>query len=119
MHAQHRPRILEFSSYHIEPSGGLQTERFLGRSRRVWTRPLSECQRKFKRDLISQYSSQQRVLAQFPLEREPLRDALDYNFSEPPHRGKLYYENFNWGMTGGHWRRLARQAIRSIELEQT
>jgi LmbE family N-acetylglucosaminyl deacetylase len=115
-----RPKILEFSSYHASPAGGLEPERFLGRSRRTWHRALTSAQRNSKRELLSHYVSQQRVLVQFPLEREPIREVPHYNFGRPPRdSNKLFYENFNWGMTGPRWRRLLRRAKNSLGFQNT
>jgi LmbE family N-acetylglucosaminyl deacetylase len=114
-----RPEILEFSSYHASAGGGLEPERFLGRSRRTWDRTLTATQRNAKRELVSRYASQQRVLGQFPLEREPIREAPQYNFSRPRHFKRLFYENFDWRMTGPRWRTLARRAINSLQLQNT
>ena len=111
-----RPRVLEFASYHISPKGGLGTERFLDNSGKVWSRVLNDVQRRNKRELISCYRSQQAVLSQFPICQEPIRMAPDYDFTRPPHPGKLYYENFDWGVTGMQWRRLARSAMRRLRL---
>jgi N-acetylglucosamine malate deacetylase 2 len=113
------PDILEFASYHAASSGGFESEGFLGHSRRLWPRPLNEQQRQFKHDLLACYTSQQRVLCQFPLHEEPIRIAPKYYFSEPPHRGKLHYENFDWGITGRRWRQLARRAMRTLKLAQS
>ena len=108
------PEMLEFASYHSGCGGEFEAERFLGHSRRLWPRSLTEEEQQFKRDLAASYPSQQQVLAQFPLREEPIRIAPQYDFSKPPHRGKLHYENFNWGMTGRRWRQLARRAMTTM-----
>jgi N-acetylglucosamine malate deacetylase 2 len=124
------PQILEFTSYHMAPDGALEAERFLtsvaaGKRQRtmvrppaVWRRVLNDTQRQTKRDLVSCYPSQRAVLSQFPTCQEPIRMAPDYDFTKPPHRGKLYYENFNWGMTAPRWRRLARRAMSASALQR-
>jgi hypothetical protein len=43
------------------------------------------------------------------------RPAPDYDFSQPPHSGKLYYEHFDWGMSGERWRLFAAGARRTLE----
>jgi hypothetical protein len=50
---------------------------------------------------------------------ERFRRAPCYDFARAPHEGKLYYENFDWGMSGVHWRRLAQAAIATLRLERT
>jgi LmbE family N-acetylglucosaminyl deacetylase len=125
------PEVLEFASYHSSPYGGVETECFLGwiaPGRRhktivcptaMWTRVLSDVQRRKKLDMLSRYASQQAVLSQFPIRQEPIRMAPDYDFTKPPHPGKLNYENFDWGMDGQRWRRLVRSAISALRVPQT
>jgi hypothetical protein len=62
------------------------------------------------------FVTQQHMLAQFKLDAERFRRAPEYNFSQPPHPGKLHYENFNWGITGQRWRELAAAALNSLGL---
>lgn len=110
------PEILEFSSYH-QGSEGMETGRFLPKAE--WTvnnHELTEAERNAKRKLFECYQSQRNVLQYFAIEEEPLRPAPQYDFTKPPHEGKLYYENFAWGVTGEKWRALAAQAIRELEL---
>jgi LmbE family N-acetylglucosaminyl deacetylase len=109
--------IVEFASYHAGPAG-FECERFLDPQHGLLdTQPLGRQEREHKRAILACYGSQKAVLAQFPLEREPLRAAPDYNFSRPPHSGTLYYEHFDWGITGAQWRDLAEQAFRQLRLE--
>ena len=37
----------------------------------------------------------------FPIAIERFRPAPDYDFTQPPHEGRLFYENYDWGMTSG------------------
>lgn len=113
---ERRPEVLEFASYHAGSDGGFEAERFLGHSRQLWPHTLTLEQQQFKRDLAACYPSQQQVLSQFPLHEEPIRIAPKYDFSKPSHRGKLNYENFEWGMTGRKWRQLARRAMATLGL---
>jgi LmbE family N-acetylglucosaminyl deacetylase len=114
------PECLEFASYHAaSEGGGIETERFLASSRKVWERRLSSEQQRFKRDLMDCYPSQREVLSLFSLRDEPLRRSPKYDFLKPPHSGKLFYENFNWGMTGRRWRQLARRAMTALELSDS
>jgi hypothetical protein len=45
---------------------------------------------------------------------ERFRPLVRYDFSRPPHRGSLYYEQLGWRMTGERWRELARAADREL-----
>jgi hypothetical protein len=64
--------------------------------------------------MLDCFSSQRETLRWFRVDDEPIRRAPDYDFSEPPHPGRLFYDSYNWGMTGTEWLRLARRASRLI-----
>jgi hypothetical protein len=70
-----------------------------------------------KEQLYSCFRTQQKVLQYFPPQPERFRCAPQYDFNQPPHSGSLYYEFFNWGMTGREWRRLANDAKTQITHE--
>jgi LmbE family N-acetylglucosaminyl deacetylase len=110
------PRIFEFASYHAGPHGAFEAECFLNSAQKTWPRTLSSEERAHKSKILSNFVSQRPVLSQFPLNCEPVRIVPHYDFSKPPHAGKLYYENFDWGMTGARWRRLARRALITLNL---
>ncbi len=107
------PAIAEFTSYHAG-RWGLEVFEFLPGPWPVTTVRLSENDRQLKSRMIRCYRSQQRVLQQFPLDIERFRPAPDYDFLQPPHPGRLYYENFGWDLTGPQWRGLARDALESL-----
>ena len=107
--------LMEFTGYHAGPNG-MECECFLENPTDVLPRPLNSRQIEWKREVLSCYASQARVLAQFPLKFEPLRLAPQYDFLQPPHQGCLYYEHFDWGVNGAEWRRLAEQAFRDLKI---
>lgn len=53
-----------------------------------------------KRKMCLEYSSQGDFLQVFGLEREMYRPLHQYDYSLPPHEGKLNYEQWQWSMTG-------------------
>jgi N-acetylglucosamine malate deacetylase 2 len=109
------PRILEFASYHNSPSG-METECFLpSPDTAVQERTLTEAERAAKQRVFDCYASQRPVLMNFPARSEPLRTAPQYDFTQPPHSGKLLYEGFGWNITGAEWRRRARRALQQIQ----
>jgi N-acetylglucosamine malate deacetylase 2 len=114
-------RIIEMTSYHAGPDGELVTDTFLpssfatGSDDEIYL-PLSDDQRVLKRRMLSCHTSQAEVLAAFSVEAERLRPASNYNFTEPPHPGTLWYERFTWGMRGERWRVLAAQALDQLGL---
>lgn len=110
------PLIVEFTSYH-NSAAGLTVGDFVGSEKsRVLTVRLSEAQRRIKRRMFETYRSQSKVLQAFPVGVERFRPAPSYDFTKPPHPGKLYYENFEWGITGTEWRSLAAAALHQLDL---
>ena len=108
------PLILEFASYHNSCTG-LESERFLDDSEApVRDRVLNSEQQNLKQNVFRCYASQQKVLAWFPIKREPVRLAPAYDFTSPPHEGQLLYETFGLGLTGKHWRRVAAKTLRNM-----
>lgn len=103
------PVILEFASYHAGVHG-METGCFLPPlNGETIQRRLSEEEKAKKRKLFNCYETQQDVLQYFSLDSEPLRVAPEYDFTTPPHEGRLFYEQFEWGVTGQQWRRLAAE----------
>lgn len=135
------PAIYEFPSYHQTPrvsgpgssapadEGGpagrtteepkMEVGRFLLNqdSGTVFTLTAEEQDR--KNLMISCYGTQLHMLRHFPLDAERFRAAPVYDFTQPPHPGKLYYEFFDWGVTGEQWRNLAGDALRELALPRT
>ncbi len=110
------PVILEMTSYHNR-AGIMGTCEFLPRSGCDELRvALSPAQQDFKRRLFECFRTQQKVLQWFPTETEAFRLAPAYDFTEAPHEGRLYYEQFEWGITGERWRELAEEAVLNLGL---
>jgi hypothetical protein len=40
----------------------------------------------------------------------------EYDFTVPPHPGKLHYEKFDWGVDGDRWRALASVALERLQI---
>lgn len=112
---RHAPVILEMTSYHAGPHG-ISVGAFLpAGASPCTTLPLDEEARALKDAMFARYATQRAVLAQFPLDHECFRVAPAYDFARAPHEGQLYYERFDWGMTGGRWRALAREALAALD----
>jgi N-acetylglucosamine malate deacetylase 2 len=109
------PPLFEMTSYHN--CGGLMvTEEFLPRADcPVTSFVLSEWQREFKRRLLACFETQGKVLQYFPVQCERFRPAPEYDFTQPPHEGQLYYELFDWGMTSGRWRMLVSESAALLD----
>lgn len=106
-----QPALLEMTSYHAR-DGQCVTGEFLhpGSSPEMCFE-FSPSDRERKRNMMDAYASQRLVLENFPVDQERLRLAPEYNFSEAPHDGKLWYECMGWPMTGTRWRELVATAI--------
>ncbi|MGE5499581.1 MAG: PIG-L deacetylase family protein [Syntrophothermus sp.] len=108
------PAVVEFSSY-FSKEGKMGVSDFI---------PYSGAQKceivlkgkslEIKKKMINCYRSQQHVLKYFPVEKECFRKSPEYDFTRPPHTGKLYYENFDWGIDAKTWNSLAEKAIKEI-----
>jgi len=107
--------LAEFAGYHAR-DGHMECESFLDGAGDAWPGPLTHSEKEWKRAVLDRYKSQAEVIAQFPLNFEPLRKAPRYDFARPPHEGSLHYEWFNWGVRGDQWRALAREAFRQLGL---
>lgn len=104
------PMVIEMAFYHMR-SGSRSTGEFITRPEcPVSTARLTPQQIMLKRKMFDCYVTQRNILKTFPQDVERFRPAPLYHFQLPPHDGKLFYENFDWGMTGARWRDLARDA---------
>jgi N-acetylglucosamine malate deacetylase 2 len=98
--------LFEMTSYHSRDAS-LETGVFLPNGETPALRELREEDRARKRKMLACFKSQQSVLRDFPVVPEQFRRAPEYDFTQPPHEGKLHYERLPWGITGQRWRELA------------
>lgn len=111
-----QPKIVEFTSYHSH-QGEIETGLFLPDPvSREWLLPLGPVARARKQEMLECFRTQQATLRYFRTVEERFRPAPDYDFTRPPHDGKLFYEQFPWGITGERWRELARCALKEARL---
>lgn len=110
------PQIVEMTSYHNQ-NGAMATCEFLASIGEVHAAALPDDARALKRAMLSCFSTQAKTLAPFGVDLERFRAAPDYAFADPPHAGPLYYEMFDWGMTGTRWCSLASQAMEELCVE--
>jgi N-acetylglucosamine malate deacetylase 2 len=111
------PMRVEFTSYHNgtphSDCGSMKVGEFLP-GPPVCTIPLSPSARQLKRRMFECFQTQQHILKEFPVGEERFRVAPHYDFSIPPHPGKLYYEDQDWALrSGAEWRRLVLDASKS------
>jgi len=107
--------LLEMTSYHAR-AGQCVTGEFLDFDPAAEIEfELTDEEQRRKRQMLNAHASQHAVLAGFSVDRERFRPAPAYDFSKPPHEGRLWYECMHWPMTGSHWRSLATAAIREMQ----
>ncbi|MDB5038805.1 MAG: putative LmbE-like protein [Bacteriovoracaceae bacterium] len=111
------PGRFEFTSYHSE-GGQLKTNAFLPHptSPYISILPLSSERFKMREKMLDCFVSQQETLKPFrTIWNEKIRTAPTYDFTLPPRSGaRLYYEDFNWGISGSKWRVLAKSALEKL-----
>ena len=111
------PEVLELTSYY-SCGGRMVTSDFLPfRGYGVRTFRLSKEARELKQRMFDCFVTQREVLRWFPIGVERYRAAPPYDFTRPPHEGRLHYEYFNWGIRGARWRTLAHEAISRLQNE--
>lgn len=110
LHPEQTPSLVEMTSYHARNCQCVNGE-FLNSGTEEICMDLSPAERERKGSMFSAYASQKLVLGSFGAERERFRRAPEYDFSRPPHEGKLWYECMGWSMTGRQWRAWAAQCM--------
>lgn len=106
------PIIVEARSYHIG-SKGIETSNFLPHddvNNTEITIPLTESEKALKQHMLDCFITQRDTLKYVSVKNEKFRIAPNYEFTNPPHTGLLFYEQFNLGITGARFRSLAHQA---------
>jgi LmbE family N-acetylglucosaminyl deacetylase len=113
------PRVIEYALYH-NWEGRMRTGEFLPRAGApVANLSLEPAARVLKCRMLACFATQKQTLAQFPTEVERFRQAPAYDFTAPPHAGRLHYETAGYGITGQEWRAFAWEALRKTENPQS
>jgi LmbE family N-acetylglucosaminyl deacetylase len=107
--------LCEFAGYHAG-GGGMEIYTFLPSEQPTeFVYRLNAAERDLKVSMIKTFTTQERTLQPFTRpEVERFRVAPQYDFTRPPHQGRLWYENFNWGTDGATWRKMASQTLNEI-----
>ncbi len=85
----------EFSEYNYA-HGRVRSHQFIsptGAEREV---PLGSRERQRKQQLLAIYQSERGNLGHVRIDREVFRPLARYDYSRPPHPGKLFYQRFQW-----------------------
>lgn len=104
--------ILEMALYHAEPgTEGMIVNEFLpGPSEERLI--LTDQERDLKRRMIEAFATQEETLRPFlPPRDERFRPAPSYDFTRPPHEGRLQYEIWGFPVNGKQWRETAKSHL--------
>jgi LmbE family N-acetylglucosaminyl deacetylase len=115
LHPDQTPLLAEMTSYHARNCQCVTGQFLSAAVREEICVALSADERERKQQMFAAYASQRLVLEGFTAKSERFRPAPNYDFSRPPHEGKLWYECMGWAMTGDEWRKLATQSILRAE----
>jgi LmbE family N-acetylglucosaminyl deacetylase len=108
------PAIFEMALYPGK-SGLSKVPEFLhSPARESTTLSLNRDAQDLKLKMFNCFKTHRQIFEISPLGPERFRESPGYDFTQPPHEGELYYENFDWGMTGEDWRALATEANRLL-----
>lgn len=111
------PTLVEMAGYHSDGLGGRRSGCFLpDPACPIAQAPLSAAQQDRKRRLMLAYATRPVELPELSLAVERFRIAPAYDFQEPPHSGRLYYEHAGRGIAGWQWRGLARSTLEPLGL---
>jgi len=110
------PALIETPLYHGE-NGRIVMQTFAPTPPvQGFTAPLGPRAAAMKRAMLAHFRTQRQVLAQFQTDIERFRLAPDYDFTEPPNGGDIYYERCPWGLDGASWRKRAIAALAELGL---
>jgi LmbE family N-acetylglucosaminyl deacetylase len=109
------PTLLEMTSYHRGDAGRV-TGTFLPGGAAEIAVVLNDSERRCRSAMLACFATQQAVLAGFETAVERYRVAPHYDFTRPPHQGRLYYEGEAWGTAGALWRENAAAALAALGL---
>lgn len=117
MEGEAAPDVIEMASYYAD-GDRRATGRFLPGGGKVVRLKLSEPARRRKQAMLDCFVTQRETLAGFETETEQFRLAPKYDFTRAPHAGRLYYERYDWGISGAMWRRCASAALAKLRLDE-
>jgi LmbE family N-acetylglucosaminyl deacetylase len=114
-HETNTPTLLEMTSYHARANQCVTGEFLESNAADEICFQLTAESGERKRKMFDAYASQRLVLGAFHLIRERWRIAPSYDFSRPPHEGKLWYECMGWAMDSQQWRAIAAKHVASLQ----
>ena len=91
---QNSTKVYEYAEYNYS-KGQINCNKFVKSTKNEVTIKLSEKEKKEKLRLLEIYNSEKRNLDYIHLERECYRKIYHYDYTKPPHHGKLFYRRFS------------------------
>jgi len=88
-------KVLEFAEYNFA-NGKNNSHEFLDPNGTEQTILLTREEQKKKHEALKTYASEQQNLNYVKVERECYRPLNAYDYTKPPHKGKLWYARFQW-----------------------
>lgn len=108
------PALFEMALHPSEDSKAKVPEFLPGPGRETTTLLLDERATRLKRRMLDCLATQRESLAVSPFGPEKFRQPSSYDFTSPPHGGKLHYENFDWAPRCSEWQTLASKALADL-----
>ncbi|MGH9790517.1 MAG: PIG-L deacetylase family protein [Candidatus Acidiferrales bacterium] len=87
--------VWEFSEYNLF-GGKVRSQEFFAPNGSEREIALTRDEQRFKRSALRLYASEKGNLSYVRNEREVFRPLAEYDYSRPPHGGKLFYQRFQW-----------------------
>jgi len=87
--------LWEFSEYNFA-GGRARSQEFFSPNGSEKTILLTEEEQRRKRATLGLYRSERANLRHIWIEKEVFRPLAEYDYSQPPHSGKLFYQRFQW-----------------------
>ena len=88
-------KVWEFSEYHFY-GGKVKSQEFFSRNGTEQTFSLDRSEQDQKKEALSLYPSERGNLRHIDVLQEMFRPLPSYDYSRPPHSGKLFYQRFQW-----------------------
>ncbi len=89
--------VWEFSEYNFF-GGKVRSQEFVAPNGSEREIALTKDERRFKRKVLRLYASEKGNLSYVRTEREVFRPLTAYDYSRPPHTGRLFYQRFQWAI---------------------
>lgn len=110
-----RPPVLFEMALRPDKDFKAKRQEFLtGCERETTTLLLDKRAEELKQRMFDALETQRDCLEVSPVGPERFCQHMKYDFSLPPKRGKLHYENFDWAPLGEEWQLLAREALATL-----